>query len=483
MNGSRGLARVHTGHKTLIGFWAALLLSVGSAVGSDDLRLIEAVKHQDHTLIRRLLDEKTDVRASGPDGATALHWAVYHDDLETVRLLIRAQADVQAANDLGVVPLSLAATNGSAAVIEALLTAGAKPNAALPSGETVLLTAARTGRVESARVLLDAGANIEAKESSRGQTALMWAASEQHLEMIRLLIERGADIHGRSNLGYTALLFGSRGGDIDVVRLLLAHGAGVNDAASDGTTALLMATVRGHIELAELLLDQGADPNVNAAGYTPLHWAAGKWETQLTQFFDPNPDMAVLSGVAPSKKLDFIKALLTHGADPNIRIQKQPPRYGLNLYRLQLIGSTPFLLAAHAGDTSVMRLLLANGADPLLATNEQVTPLMVAAGNGRSLGETVVTDSMALEAFKLCLALGADVNAVSTQGETALHAVAFSGIEEIARMLLDLGVDLNPKNKRGETPLKVAEGTVYALMVYSKPKIAELLRQVGAVSQ
>ena len=52
--------------------------------------------------------------------------------------------------------------------------------------------------------------------------------------------------------------------------------------------------------------------------------------------------------------------------------------------QLGLAGATPFLLAAASGDVTIMRTLLAQGADPALRTNDGVTPLMAAAGVGRS---------------------------------------------------------------------------------------------------
>jgi len=72
-------------------------------------------------------------------------------------------------------------------------------------------------------------------------------------------------------------------GDASAIERLLAAGADVNEAAKDGTTALMIATVRRHTEYAKFLLNHGADPNLGP-GFAPLHWAAGRWDSYLTDF-------------------------------------------------------------------------------------------------------------------------------------------------------------------------------------------------------
>src|SRR6187431_1576512 len=112
-----------------------LLLSASNVIAADaDRRLVDAVKNQDKAAARTLLNQRVDVNAAEPDGATALHWAAHWDDVETANLLIRAGARVNAANDHGVTPLSLACLNGNAAIVARLLEAGADPNGARATG-------------------------------------------------------------------------------------------------------------------------------------------------------------------------------------------------------------------------------------------------------------------------------------------------------------------------------------------------------------
>ncbi len=472
----------HLGDRCLV-----LLLSlVGVAAAAGDLRLVEAAKRQDLTATDALIAEHVDVNTPQADGATALHWAIHWTDLQMADLLIRAGAHVNAANDFGVTPLSLACTNANAVMVEKLLAAGADPNLALLTGETPLMTAARTGDAAVVDALLARGADVHAKEAAQEQTALMWAVSEKHAGVVRTLIEHGADVQARSKGGFTPLLFAAREGDLEAARLLVAAGANVNETALDAISALVVATVRGHVALATFLLEQGADPQAAGAGFTALHWAAGSWETELTGprgiLPDADDEWFALGGVRTGK-LELVKTLLAHGANPNALLVKPPPRVGFSVLRVSLLtGATPFFLAARAGDAGVMRVLAAHGADPLMATKDGTTPLMAAAGVGRIMQESRVTEARAFEAVTLAVELGADINAVNQAGEAALHGAAHIRSDTIVQFLVDNGAVLNLKNKRGETPLMVAERTIApgTAPVAVRTSTGDLLRKLGA---
>ena len=146
-------------------------------------------------------------------------------------------------------------------------------------------------------------------------------------------------------------------------------------------------------------------------------------------------------------------------ADPNARLSGKPPfRGGLNRSWLSEPGATPFYRAAVSGDIKVMRLLLAYGADPYIATNDNSTPLMVAAGIGFLTGSTFAwPESDALEALELCIELG-NVNAANTAGLTALHGAAFRGWNGGVQTLVNRGAKLDAKDKQGRTPMNWADG-------------------------
>src|SRR6059036_1212877 len=166
----------------------ALLVSMVS-LSAGRSYVADAAMKGDKAAVRTLIQQKADVNAPQPDGATALHWAVYRGDKELVGMLLSAGANPKVANREGSTPLWLAGINGDAAIIGALLNAGADPNEHLPLGRTPVMAAARTGNVEAIKVLVDHGANVNAKETLRGTTPLMWAADEAHPAAVQFLIQ------------------------------------------------------------------------------------------------------------------------------------------------------------------------------------------------------------------------------------------------------------------------------------------------------
>jgi uncharacterized protein len=445
--------------------WAAggaivpLLVALSFGAQAEDLRLVDAVKNRDRTAVRSLMEQHVNVNAAQPDGTTALAWAANRDDLETAGLLISAGAKVNAANEYGVTPLSLACTNRSAAMVERLLQAGADPNAALWTGETPLMVCARTGNVETVKLLLSHGADPNAKETQQGQTALMRAVAEKHSEVVRALIDRGADVRARSKGGFTALLFASQQGEVASVKMLLAVGADVNERTPKNGTALVVAAASGREQFAIFLLEHGADPNAaDAYGVTALHYAIPRGIAgidSVSVVFRPS------SEPPPGNMPELVKALLAHGANPNVQIAKNFPPYSRSPYALQtsLVGVTPFLLAAAAADVDLMRALLDGGADPHIKSRDGSTALMMAAGVGRiDDRENPQDDANAREAAKLALMLGDDINAANQRGRTALHGAAGIGANGLIQFLFERGANLNAKDRRGYTPLAIAAG-------------------------
>ncbi len=473
--------------RLLLAFSVALSVPAVASVPSHSV-LADAVERRDLAAVRALLAD-SNINAAQADGMTALHWAVRHDDLATAKALLAAKANPKAENRYGVTPLSLACTNGSAAMITLLLEAGADVNAALRSGETPLMTAARTGRIEAVRALLARGAAVDTKLPS-GQTALMWAVAEGHTGVVEALLGAGADFRTALTSGFTPMLFAVRSGHTAIVRALLKAGVDVNEPAQPprninkflrkGASALTTAVENGHFELAALLLDLGADPNDLRSGYAPLHILS--WIRKPDRGEDEGDPVPEGSGALSSEQL--IRRLVAKGANVNLRLTGGPSGGG----RIARKDCTPFMLAADTADTAFMKLLLELGADPTLMNVDNCTPLMAAAGLGtRSADEEAGTEDEAVEAVTYLLSLGADINAVSNHGDTAMHGAAFANFPKVVKLLDAKGAKIevwNQKNKRGWTPLLVAEGHRFGNFKPSFETIAaihEVMRAHGLV--
>jgi ankyrin repeat protein len=442
--------------------------SLGAGQPHSRAPLADAAETKDWSTVRALLNRRADVNAAQVDGMTALHWSAYHDNREIAELLVRAGAKAEAANRYGVTPLSLACTNGNGAIVDLLLKGGADANAPLAGGETPLMTAARTGSPAAVKALVSHGASVDAKDDRRGQTALMWAAAEGHVAVVQALIEAGADFRIRVPSGFTALLFAAREGRIDVVRVLLRAGADANEAIPvegtrgrgyggrlppAGASALLIAVTNAHYELAAFLLDAGADPNAALPGYTVLHAIAAVRKPGVGDN-DPAP-----GGSGRVTSLELVKKLAARGANLDARMTRKA---NLNNTRLNEIGATPFLLAALTADAELMRTLASLGANPSIPNADNSAPLIVAAGLAtRSPGEDAGTESEVLEALQVASDLGADVNAIDNNGETAMHAAAYKNLPKVVKFLAARGARIqlwNQPNKFGWTPLTIAVG-------------------------
>ena len=426
--------------------------------------LADAVKHADLDAVRARLAEGASVDAAEVDGTTALHWASYRDDVESADLLIRAGANVNAVNDLGATPLWTASLNGSPAMVRRLLQAGANPNAALLRGETPVMVASRSGDPDVVEQLLAEGADVNAR-AGRGQTALMWAVAQTHADVVEVLLAHRADVHARSEVwsqvmavpphgrlennraiphgGNTALMFAARVGDVASARLLVAAGANVDDADAWGVSATVLAAHSGHGAVVDFLLGEGADPNAAAAGFTALHEAIMRRDEVM------------------------VTALLAHGANPNAPLRTWTPtrRASRDLhFRPALVGATPFWLAAHFAQPSVMRRLVTHGAEPLFVHHadyavgagterrrEATTALMAATGMGGGNARAWVEpdrgerESLTLEAVKLAVELGVDLNAANTNGRTALDAAKALEYETVVTFLVEEGARPGPR--------------------------------------
>lgn len=473
--------------------WIAVLaLLYSGATFAAAPALLDAVRRGDLDTVRSLLERGAEVDSTTADGATALQWAVHNDQPALVDLLLEAGANANTTNRYGVAAASLAAENGSAAILERLLQSGVDPNQSLPGGETLLMTAARTGTASTLRTLLAHGADPNWRETSHGQTALMWAAANNNAEAIQVLAEHGADINTKTDkpsrnadrtfsyapaTGFSALMFAVRAGHIEASRALLDAGANVNDAVSDGQSVLVVAAANANWELAAYLLDRGANATAADAGWNALHQTVRTRRMNLA-FGTPGP---FSSGTLDS--MELIKKLLDAGADVNARMSRNGMRDGQR-NRFNRLGATAFMLAAKVTDVEAMRLLLAAGADPTIPTADGTTSLMVAAGlhiwnPGEDGGSFTGQEQEVLEAVRICLEGGNDVNARNYRGETALHGVGFRGVNIVLDYLVLQGADLQALTEDGWSPLAIARGLSYTdfykAQVHTAARLEEMM--------
>ncbi|MDR0780447.1 MAG: ankyrin repeat domain-containing protein [Pseudomonadales bacterium] len=505
---------------------SAAFLAIPTALGAEgvDQRLPDAAMKRDFATVHALLRDGADPNVKGRFATPTLHWLVRVDALDAVKELLDAGADPNAVTGDNLSALSLAITNANTAMVELLLNAGANANTREPAGETMLMSAAAVGTPGSISALLAHGAEVDALDRDYGQSALMVAAREGHADAVQLLLKAGANPNLHTNIGKTPAFIGPNsvpgfGFGVGIIRGGVPKDRGRREPTPGGMTPLLYAARGGYVEVGKLLLDAGADLNASEAdNIWPLLMAISNDKVPMAQFLLKQPKVLINSqdwyGRSPiweavnvrniyihnaffthdvdrEPLLGLIQALLDAGADPNVRTKETPPfRNHLlaitgSLEWVDFTGQTPFLTAAFAGDVTVMKLLLAHGADPRIDTFEGTSPLMAAAGVNWTVAQTWTEgEAQLLEAVKLCQELGMDLNQSNSMGINALMGAANRGSDTIIRYLVDQGADLAKLDNENRSALDWAKGVFLATHpAEAKPSsialITELLTAQG----
>lgn len=293
--------------------------------------------------------------------------------------------------------------------------------------------AAELGDTATIRQYLAQQVNLSQRDKN-GNTALMLACSAGNCLTARLLLESGADVRQVNHQGETALALAAQEAHPRVVRLLLRHGATWENSRAGNRRALALfnpennSIIRSDLHawiddhdrpepvirlnrikrllqgVIHILANAGADVNLRGIeGMTPLI-------------------LCCTHGYHLA-----VQVLLSHGADPNLKSCQQ----------------WPLMEAVHSQHDDCARILLAAGANPNIANEYGLTPLMVTAYQN-SL-------QMALE----LIARGADVTARDNMGKNSLHhAVSHSQCsKELVDALLAAGAQHDVPDNHGFTPL------------------------------
>ncbi|MDA1081665.1 MAG: ankyrin repeat domain-containing protein [Gemmatimonadetes bacterium] len=526
---------------------------------------------------------------------TPLHLAAENGHAQVVAALLKGGADFATPNSTGVTALHLASLSGNADAVRQLLERGANANVMEPAwGHTPLMFAAARGRTEAVRVLLARGANAAAtakvvdlvaleaqdrvtrqrrnevlgqlRKAQGADTVVGWHPDAQQVQQAvraALTLERAStgdvasaaadsaedtaraavaagnagdtDPPGYTALvgvqgGLTALMLAIRDGHTETVRALLDGGANIDQAsAADSTTPLLLATINGHYDIAKMLVARNADPNLASnAGATPLYAVINKEWAPTSR--TPQPTFNLQQ---QTSYMELMEALLAAKADPNARLKSSLwyTTYNRDNLRVDFNGATPFWRAAYATDIPAMKLLLARGADPKIATIREpvrarggrggrgsdgaagsgtvgpdggadvpvrldpsglppiqaggpgIPAIVAAAGVGYGQGFAAndhrhAPDSWVSAVRFLVEELGADVNARDPNGFTALHFAAARGDNDLINYLVSKGADVKAVARSGQTTADMANGPVQRISPYLET--VALLERLGS---
>ncbi len=490
--------------------------------------LLWAVHRDDLEAADLLIRAGARVDAANRLGVTPLAMASLYGNAGMVDRLLKAGADAKQAGPNGETTVMLAARNGNPAVITRLVAAGADVNAREKvRGTTALMWAAEQRHPEAVKALLERGANVAATSGPAGlprnymanfvNTGSVEAAAKRRLAAAasgrtyqeQLAFEQRqaaaaasapppaapaqprpaaapaapdaddadiivAGLVGSGGGGLTALVFAAREGDLESARLLLDAGADVNQTTEYGWTPLLTAVNNRNYKVAALLVERGADVSLaNKGGWTPLYLATDNRNIEGGDYPVPRPDM---------DHLEIIRLLLDRGANPNIRVKDNT--LTRTIFTMQWFfeaGATAFVRAAQSGDTALLKLLLAHGADPKVITDLGDSALTVAAGIGWVEGVTYERSPQDnLDAVRLLLDVGLDPNYANREGRTPLMGAALKGRNDVVQLLVERGAKLETRDRGSRDTDKV--GSSAAGHTWQAIDYAEGLVRVGVQS-
>ena len=273
--------------------------------------------------------------------------------------------------------------------------------------------------------------------------AIHHAVFKDRIDCVKLLIGRGCDINARDQNGYTALHIAARYNHTEMANELISLGAHVDAVDTLGIAPLHLALQRGHFNCSDALLQHGADPNVfyKDIGYE-IHMLPGIYSEclELLLSYGANPDVRDTKGMAPlhhatrSSNTLYAYVLLKNGADPDMLTQQSSPN---------LAGKTALQMAVFSESKSIVELLLLYGADANCRDEHKNTPLHHVASRSN------------IAVAKLLIDNGAILTARNALRYHPLHKACAAGADPtMSELLLDSGAFVNSTTSLLDTPVK-----------------------------
>ncbi|EMD88516.1 hypothetical protein COCC4DRAFT_118690, partial [Bipolaris maydis ATCC 48331] len=293
--------------------------------------------------------------------------------------------------------------------------------------------AAEQGDISKLTSLVHSAENIDDYDMYGVCTPLHLAIQGDHAEAVKILLEAGAD---PEKLDYSDTALDPPHPAVDLVawitiKTMVDAGASFEVTNQSLRTPLHLAQTRA---IADFLCSLGANTSAkDDQGQMPLHTACHKVLADVVDLLiSRNPSVNEIATKDQFTPLHFATCG-RHGLTSHIYVPEESWNRETSICRLQTV-----------------QVLLKNGANIQAATSDGLTALHGAAHKGD------------INLTRFLLEQGANVNAPTVAGETALHTVmaidAFqapteSQISAMATLLLEYGANLETKDGTGATPL------------------------------
>jgi ankyrin repeat protein len=322
-----------------------------------------------------------------PNAPTPLKWrsvfaAARQGHCPLVKLLVEHGADPDVLDEALGTPLEVASFGGHEGVVRFLLARGADPNRARRNGRSPLIAAVSGGRDTVARELIASGAN-PIHGDDKQWTARMHAVWYARYDLASTLAKPGLSLH---------LADAAASGDLVQIGVHLAAGSLADQPDGYGDSPLVWACRAGHRAAAERLLDAGAYLRAEGLGGGPIEAAAQRGHLAMVEMLlarGADPQIA-LSHAATAGQLKIVRLLVSAGASADAKAlvaavqaeQLESTRlliaFGAPVNEQSGAGFTGLHCAAYNGNTDILELLLAQGADPSIIDQDGKTAAQIA---------------------------------------------------------------------------------------------------------
>lgn len=303
------------------------------------------------------------------------------------------------------------------------------------AGATPLHEAVRYGQVEVARLLLEAGARTDALDAVGKTPLLLIIPPEKQYEMYSVLLQYNARSTEKDMFGDTVLHVATMAGvKKDVLQLLVSRGAPVNERNKQGVTPLSLAIEKGNMDHIVFYAQFGADINAeDMQGYTPLGRALESSSIQMLQtLVTPKNILSKDSGgntplhiaIIKDSPFEYVKYLVDSGADVNARNKN---------------GDSVLYLAVTKNKKDIGELLLSKNADIFATNTDNSSPLRIALTSGGEIQDWLITSRT--------------LNTTDGNGNTPLHYAAEWNLNDALLALIQKGANVNAVNSNGESAL------------------------------
>lgn len=409
------------------------------------------------------------------EGSALLYAAKYNNNVSIIECLLNKGADINVVDEEGKNALMFAAQYNTNPQIIKLLIEKYGKDAELDAA--LYLACANNPSFDVFRCLIDAGANTNIVWDGE---SLVYIASHNHNAKILaeiMKLDKRVDWSNKKNLTKLLLyLVDSWDYNIDVIKFLIENGADANATTQSGESILEQilnhTTIDGVKDkgIIKFLIDSGAKVDSSM-----LHWVADATKLGPNELLEPLAqkcdDIAdvFLYLIENTTNVNLIENLITSGIDPNVELKTK--------YRTEL----PIVAAAkYNRSPDIIECLIWHGANPNYTTKTGRTLLMDAVQNNSNpavierfiacgadvnakgyiktaliyaVNRKIYSEEdkkVRLEIINILLKSGAEVNAIDSEGNTALiYAVKNRDIDTI-KLLLNYNADVNVYNKQGQ---------------------------------